>query len=231
MCGRFTQSRSVESVAEHFAAQIGPGAAAGARRRFNIAPTDDVLAVRPAEQGRQIRLLKWGLIPGWAKEARGGARMINARGESVAHKPAFRKSFQSMRCLIPVEGFYEWRKQGKARLPVLIRPQEGGLLALGGLWARWRNPDDESRIESCAIITVAANAQISGLHDRMPFMLHPDDWQAWLEGGPDVAQGLLARAAAPPLALIPVSQRVNNVRNDDAECLTPLDEGGAGEDG
>jgi putative SOS response-associated peptidase YedK len=224
MCGRFTQTRSVESVAEHFAAQLAPGVAAGQRRRFNIAPTNDVLAVRNVEEGRQIRVLKWGLIPSWAKEPRIGARMINARGESVADKPAFRSSFKSKRCLIPIEGFYEWRKQGKARLPVLIRPAEGGLLALGGLWARWRNPEDESRIESCSIITVAANAQISAVHDRMPFMLHPDDWQAWLAGDPDDAKALLARAAAPPMALTRVTQHVNNVRNEDAECLTPLGE-------
>ena len=229
MCGRYTLTTPLEGLREIFLFEeqlnLGP--------RYNIAPTQEVPVLRLSREDgkRHLALLRWGLIPSWAKEAAIGSRMINARAESVAEKPAFRAAFRQRRCLIPADGFYEWKAAPKEagpkapKQPYLITLADGGPFAFAGLWEAWSGKASGERLESFTIITTEANAALREIHHRMPVILAPQDHAAWLdpEGAPEAQQGLLRPPPDAAVAATPVSARVNNVRNDDPGLLQPAE--------
>ena len=219
MCGRFALYTPQEAVVRLFrlddAAPLSP--------RYNIAPTQPVLAVRADEPaGREARMLRWGLVPFWAKDTGIGSRMINARGETIAEKPAFRQAFRRRRCLIPADGFYEWQKVPGGKQPWFISARDEVPLAFAGLWERWDNRGTEDPVESCTIVTTAANATLAPLHDRMPVILGADAWDSWLAADTPSATllDLLRPAANDLLAARPVSRRVNSPANDGPDLVS-----------
>jgi len=222
MCGRFAQQRPASELAERFAAEPlvdEPGA------RFNLAPTDDALVVVQREDRRAIVAYRWGLIPHWAERAAVGTKTFNARAETVAMSPMFRDAFRRKRCLVPVDAFYEWRREGKSRQPFAIRRADGDVLALAGLWSGWRDPDSGELRRTFTIVTAPANRSIAAVHDRMPVVLEPDLWAAWLD--PETAdtgelQAMLQPDETTELELYPVSRLVNDARNEGPELLRPL---------
>ena len=218
MCGRITLKAPVGEVAAQFELVRPPEL----EPRHNIAPTQPVLAVRRDRAGvRRGDLLRWGLIPPWAPDERLGAKMFNARSETVIEKPAFREAFAERRCLIPVSGFYEWRKLGQQRHPYYFSASDGSLLALAGLWERWEYPGGEV-IESCSILTTAANRLMKKVHHRMPVILDAEAYMPWLATEPGRAEQLLPLlkpAAESVLRHWPVSQAVGNVKNDGPELI------------
>jgi len=224
MCGRFTLTVSARVLADVFDVPEVPQLAP----RYNIAPTQTVAIVRHAADGsREMALVRWGLIPFWAKDTSIGARMINARGETVASKPAFRSAVKQRRCLIPADGFYEWQKSGVGKQPFLIRFADRRAFAFAGLWDRWRRTEDTQEIVSCTIITTSPNDLVRELHDRMPVILPPSRFDEWLrlEPLPEAAlESLLQPYPADEMEAFPVSRRVNTPTHDDAECVLPLSE-------
>jgi putative SOS response-associated peptidase YedK len=197
--------------------------------RYNIAPTQNVPVVRqdPKESIRELSLVRWGLIPSWSKDSSVAARMINARSETAATKPAFRDSLKSRRCLIPADGFYEWMRTGKAKQPYCFEVNEGDLFAFAGIWDRWKDPSG-NWIKTCSILTTTPNAVTSPVHDRMPVILGTDAYDLWLDPGmKDViaATEQLKPYDARLMRCYPVSTRINSVANDDAECSAPVELG------
>ena len=194
------------------------------RRRFNVAPGDDVLAVTTDREGRaRGELLRWGLVPSWAERPDTGLKMINARVETVAERPAFRRSFERYRCLIVADGFYEWRPMaGGPKRPFHITRSDGGLFAFAGLWSIWHGPDGGT-LRTCTILTRAANAAVAPLHDRMPVILDPRLESAWLDTATpaDRLSEALAGLPAEQTALTEVGTAVNDARYDGPECLAP----------
>jgi putative SOS response-associated peptidase YedK len=221
MCGRITLKAPAGEIAAQFELVEPPAL----EPRYNIAPTQPVLAVRRGEGGlRRGEMLRWGLIPPWSPDPSVGAKMFNARSETVTEKPAFREAFAGRRCLLPVDGFYEWRKQGAARQPFYFSAQDGRLLALAGLWERWEYPGGEV-IQSCSILTTAANALMKRIHHRMPVILSGEARARWLETDPARAETLLPLLRPAPDRLLrqwPVSPRVGDVRNDGPQLIDPL---------
>ncbi len=213
----------------------------GVAPRYNIAPSQGVLVARAAPDGaREAAVLRWGLIPSWAKDADIGNRMINARAESVAEKPAFRAAFRARRCLILADGFYEWKSEAGGKQPYRITLADGGPFALAGLWERWAGPPGGGAqggeahggeaprgetIESCTIVTTEANARLEEIHHRMPVILAPGAFDAWLD--PDTpgaqAQALLKPYPSEALAYYRVSPRLNSPANDDPALIEPID--------
>ncbi|MCA9897857.1 MAG: SOS response-associated peptidase [Anaerolineales bacterium] len=192
--------------------------------RYNIAPTQPVAAIRLAENGqREFTFFRWGLVPSWAKDLNIGSRMINARSETVAEKPSFRTAFKRRRCLIPADGFYEWQKQGSGKQPMFIRPVAERPFALAGLWEVWRDPDG-SVLQTCTILTTTPNELMAPIHNRMPVIVEPEDFDLWLNPEPDPEQGLhlLRPYPAEKMAAYPVSTVVNNPRNDMPDCIQPI---------
>lgn len=229
MCGRYTQLRPwSELVALYRLTAVTPPL--NLPPRYNIAPTQAVPIVRrpPPGDARELALVRWGLVPFWAKDLAAGAKMINARAETVADKPAFRRAFRERRCLVPADGFYEWQATGGRKQPYYLTLPEHRPFAFAGLWERWRSPASGETIDSCTIIVCAANPQVRPVHDRMPVILEPQAFDAWLDPAapPDVLKALLQPYAG-PLAVQPVSSRVNSVRNDDPSCLAPVAAGNA----
>jgi len=219
MCGRFALYAPAGDLTEVFGVDVLPELVA----RYNIAPTDEVLGVRAFSGGRMGELYRWGLVPWWSKDASGGARMINARSEKAATAPAFRDAMAFRRLLVPASGFYEWRRVGGQRLPVFYRREDGAPMAFAGLWERWRGPDGELR--SCTILTTDANDLVRPVHDRMPVILPPTAWTRWLDPDlhdPAEVQHLLAPYPREDLVAVPVSQRVNSVRNEGPELVDPV---------
>ncbi len=220
MCGRITLKSPAQLVAEEFQLAHVPELIP----RYNIAPTQPVLAVLLDSDGRRTpRALKWGLVPPWSRDPRNGAKMFNARGETVMEKPAFREAFAHRRCLIPVDGFYEWRKQGRERLPLYFHAGDDRLLALAGLWEHWEYPGGEV-IESCSILTTAANDLMRPIHHRMPVILDRASREPWLRTPPDAAAALLPLlqpAREGWLAAHPVASLVNKPANDGPELIVP----------
>jgi putative SOS response-associated peptidase YedK len=222
MCGRFAQQRPASELAEIFSAEPlveDPGP------RFNVAPTDEALVVVQRDDRRGVTAYHWGLIPHWADSAKVGSRMFNARAETLAAAPAFRDAFQRKRCLVPVECFYEWRREGSVRQPYTIGRADGAPLVLAGLWDGWRDPATDIVRRTFSIVTSAPNEAMAGLHDRMPVILTEDDWDAWLD--PRFSERGLLRAMLEPrdepeLAIRAVSQLVNNVRNDGPQLVVPI---------
>ncbi|MGY0712171.1 SOS response-associated peptidase [Azospirillum argentinense] len=198
--------------------------------RWNVAPTQPVPAVRREEDGRHLVTLRWGLVPFWADDPSIGARLINARGETLAEKPSFREAFRKRRCLVPVDGFYEWKAEGKRKQGYAIRRRDRAPFAFAGLWERWNGPKGgpalAEPVETLTIVTTTANAVLKPLHDRMPVILDETDWDLWLDPAAPlpVLEGLLKPAPDALLEAHPVGPRVNNVRNDDEACAAPLDD-------
>jgi putative SOS response-associated peptidase YedK len=223
MCGRYRLSRRKQLVEEYFdTASDEPEWAP----RYNIAPTQPVPVIRqnPNEPRRELSLMRWGLIPSWAKGSSGSAMMINARSETAATKPAFRDPLTSRRCLIPADGFYEWQRTGKAKQPYCFEVNDGELFAFAGLWDRWKDPSGHW-IRSFSILTTTANAVASSVHDRMPVILDRADYDLWLDPGMtnvEAVSEMLKPYDARTMRSYPVSPRVNRVANDDAECSTPV---------
>jgi putative SOS response-associated peptidase YedK len=215
MCGRFAFFSLTPEVFHQFGLAAAP---AGWQPRYNIAPRQPAAVVRD-EGGRRMELMRWGLVPHWAREASIGNRLINARAESVASKPSFREAFQRRRCLIPADGFFEWQNEG--RRPYFIRPAGGGVFGLAGLWEVWQRGKEP--LYTFTIITCPASAQLQHLHQRMPVILAPQHYPAWLETTPGGA-GDLADLLKPwegKLELRPVSPRVNNATFDDPSVVEP----------
>lgn len=223
MCGRFTLTRSAAEVAEHF----GLASALALAPRWNAAPTQELPIVRVRSSGgRVLELRRWGLVPRWAKEPSVGARMINARVESVLERPAFRDAVQRRRCLVPADGFFEWQGRARARRPYHLALPDGALFGIAGLYERWRGAGGEV-VDSFTLLTRPARGAVAALHDRMPLIVDPPGYAAWLDpAAPDPAALLAAlpdRVGTDLLAR-PVSTRVNDVRNDDPACLAPPEE-------
>jgi len=221
MCGRYVSPRDSEiERAWHIGARSNPNPF---RDIYNAAPTQLLPVIRHhPEQGLELARLRWGLIPSWAKDSGIGAKMINARGETVAEKPAFRAAFKRRRCLVPMLGFYEWRKPSAGKVPYFIHFQSGDLLAAAGLFEYWPGVAGAEPIESYAIITTAANELMAKLHDRMPVILAEKDQAAWLDPKNErreELQALLKPYAGEDLDAYPVSTRVNSPKNDDADLL------------
>jgi putative SOS response-associated peptidase YedK len=226
MCGRFTLTDPDADLAVQFNLPEIPDMAP----RYNIAPTQPVAAVRigAGTETRELVLLRWGLIPFWAKDLKIGARMINARSETVAEKPAFRAAFRKRRCLVVADGFYEWQKQNGAKQPFLIRLQDAQPFAFAGLWEHWKGPDD-TVVESCTLLTTQPNALLKPIHNRMPVILHPRDYDLWLD--PEVQEAGSLRQLFHPyppddMDAYPVSRWVNSPANDDPRCILPQSETG-----
>ncbi len=214
MCGRYVLVSPGEVIAEHFGLNEVPVYPP----RYNIAPTMDALVVRETPAGeKEAVMLRWGLIPAWAKEPRIGGRMFNARAEGLPDKPAFRAAFRRRRCLVPADGFYEWRPAaGGGKQPYFVRLVSGAPLALAGLWEEWRGPQGDT-IATFTIVTTAANEALRALHDRMPVLVAPADRDEWLSSPNPSA--LLGPWAGEPLETRPVSARVNSVQNDAPDLI------------
>jgi putative SOS response-associated peptidase YedK len=244
MCGRYASSRRPDDLAEEFDV-VETRIEAALEPDYNVAPTKQVYAVveRPPSGAeadvdplRQLRVLSWGLVPSWAKDPAIGNRMINARMETVADKPSFRRAFATRRCLLPADGYFEWYEtsektaKGKPRKqPFFIRPRDGGVLAMAGLYEIWRDPtrddDDPQRFRwTCTVITTDAADDVGRIHDRMPLMVEPERWGTWLDprSPKDDLLDLLVPAAPGLLEAYPVSTAVGNVRNNGPELLEPL---------
>ena len=221
MCGRYSLTTPAEAMARLFRVTMP---LPNFPPRYNIAPTQDAPVVRAAAEGaREFALLRWGLVPSWSKGPDPAYSMINARAETVAEKPAYRSAFKQRRCLVPADGFYEWRAEGKRKQPFFIRLKGGGPLAFAGLWERWEKPD-AAPIQSFAIVVTDANEMMRPIHERMPVILHPSDFDAWLDAKtpPAEAQALLRPYDPEAMEAFPVSTRVNSPRNDDPDCVAPL---------
>lgn len=237
MCGRFTSTSSVADLAREFEVdevRVGPQQA-----RYNVAPSEPVLAVatrRPrGDEERPLRQLgtfRWGLVPPWATDPAAGARMINARAESVDRRPAFRQALARRRCIIPADAFYEWQPRpgpGGLRgpkLPWAVVRRDGRCMAFAGLWEVWRDPasGNAAPLRTCAIITTEANAVVAPIHNRMPVVLPEEAWSIWLDPAiedPALLTGLLVPAPADWFEAYPVSSQVNSVSNDGPELLVP----------
>ncbi len=222
MCGRFSLGTPAAKLAELFQLDEVPPWTP----RYNIAPTQEVLAVvRPQDAPtRSPRLLRWGLIPPWADDPRIGNRLINARAETVATKPAFRRAFKERRCLLLVNGFFEWQRQARRKQPFYICIRDGRPFAFAGLWEHWQGSEGTT-VQSCTILTTTSNELVGGIHHRMPVILSPTDYDRWLDPGiqdPEALQPLLRPYPADEMTAYPVSTRVNNPANDSPDCVEPL---------
>lgn len=237
MCGRYTLHSSAAEIADHFELEAGdvPG---DLGPRYNIAPTQEVPAVGPASGGgRGLALFRWGLVPRWAEDPSDVPSLINARSETVHRKPAFREAFARRRCLLPADGFYEWRREGEAKQPYHVRLPDGGLFAFAGIWDRWTEDPRadhpggatgaDGPVASCSILTTDAAPGIEDLHDRMPVIVPRGEYGRWLDRsirdrGP--LEDLLEPPGRTALEYYAVSRRVNSPANDDPSCVEPLDE-------
>jgi putative SOS response-associated peptidase YedK len=222
MCGRFSQQRPASELAEIFAAEPlvdDPGA------RFNVAPTDDALVVVQREDRRAITAYRWGLVPHWARDLKTGSRMFNARAETLTTSPAFRDAFKRRRCLVPVDSFYEWKREGSVRQPYNVVRADGRPLALAGLWAGWKDPATETVRRTFTIVTTTPNDAMADLHDRMPVVIPDAAWDRWLDPSPaDPGEliGLLQPTDEIALRVYAVNRDVNDVRRDGPELVEPL---------
>lgn len=222
----------VEEIAE--ALGVSPVVAGtpipGPPPRYNVAPTQSMLVLRTPRggEGRELAWTRWGLVPFWAPDLKTGNKFIQARSETVATSAAYRHAFEKRRCIVVVDGFYEWshpKKKTDAKVPHLIRPEGGGILPIAGVWERWKPKDGGDTVESCAVLTMPAGPHVAKLHDRMPLVLRPHELETWLHGTPEEAreitnaEGGTFGSRDEGLVLVPVSTHVNNVKNDDAACI------------
>jgi len=219
MCGRF----AFYSPSEATAALFGVRAAPHLQPRYNIAPTQDIAAIRVNAEGtREFTMLRWGLVPFWAKDPSIGNRMINARAETVAEKPSFRTAYRKRRCLVLADGFYEWRKESNGKTPYFISLASGAPFAFAGLWEDWHAKESDESLQSATIITTAASQFMSELHQRMPVVLEKGVADRWLDGD----EQLLSEVGEtnPVFRAWPVDRQVNNARNEGAELVEPAGE-------
>jgi putative SOS response-associated peptidase YedK len=222
MCGRLVQQLSSERIADLFGAKQLELDVGG---HYNVAPTQMVSVVLEQDGQWVVSRLRWGLIPPWAPDVSIGSRMINARAETVAEKPAFKSAFRRRRCIVPADSFYEWKRTGTTKTPYVIERQDKQPLAFAGLWEVWRPKSSDAAVRSFTIITTEANQLVSAIHDRMPVILPDEVWGEWLDpANEDIGalQSLLVPFAAEQLHAFPVSPLVNNVRNDSPELLEPV---------
>jgi putative SOS response-associated peptidase YedK len=221
MCSRFSLTSPAEALSHLFGCVPER---TDYPARYNIAPTDPILIVRRSDRGdRQCQLVRWGLIPSWVKDPRQFSTLINARAETVTEKPSFRGAIRHRRCLVPADGFYEWTGEAGAKQPHLIADRSGAVLAFAGIWETWLG-NDGSEIETAAILTTAANADMIAIHDRMPLFLAPQHFDAWLDCRSGSATSILALLEPPPAGMLVVrrvSRRLNNPRSDGPDLLTP----------
>jgi putative SOS response-associated peptidase YedK len=220
MCGRFTLHTPPEILRDHFGLDATPQFTL---ENYNITPSQDIVAVRETDGRRELVPLRWGLVPSWSRDARSGNRMINARAETVAVKPAYRTAFRKRRCLIPADGFYEWHQTESGKQPYHICMRDGGVFAFAGLWERWTG--DDERVESCTILVTEASETIRPVHDRMPVILSPEAYGQWLDPtltDGDQLIGLLRPYIASAMVAYPVTKRVNSPANNDPGCIAPL---------
>ncbi|HEY6096439.1 MAG TPA: SOS response-associated peptidase [Candidatus Deferrimicrobium sp.] len=222
MCGRFTLFEPDKVLSREFGVSGVPPLSP----RYNIAPSQPVAAVRaaPAGSGRELALLRWGLVPSWSKDPAIGSRLINARAETAREKPSFRNAFKRRRCLIPANGFYEWRRLERGKQPYFVRMRDERIFAFAGLWDRWESPEEDA-VETCAILTTSANAVLAPIHDRMPVILPPGEYDRWLDPSPkdpDALTSLLVPFPPERMLAYPVSPRVNAPSADDKGCMAPL---------
>lgn len=223
MCGRFALARAPEALQADFDLVATPSHPP----RYNIAPATPILAIRAPGGQRRADLLHWGLIPHWAKQSKLGYATINARAETAATAPSFRVPLRRRRCLIPADGFYEWqtRPGSKVKQPYYIARADGAPLAMAGLWDQWRDPQGTTVIESCSILVTAADPRLAPIHPRMPVLLDPDAFAAWLDPAPrepHQLQPLLRPYPGERLRICPVSRRVGNPRQDDPGLIEPI---------
>jgi len=220
MCGRYNIITDAQALYDAY--QVEADIVEGRLARYNVAPATDQLVI-VAEGGRcAARWHRWGLIPHWAKDAAVGYKTINARGETVAAKPAFRAALRQRRCLVPASGFYEWQVQGAGKQPYLIRPRNGALISFAGLWESWAGPEGEVR--SFAIITTAPNALMARIHDRMPAIIPREQHARWLDPAlqdPAGIQPMIASYPATELEAVPIGRQINNARNQGPELIEP----------
>lgn len=219
MCGRFALFAAGEEVAERFQLPEPPLLDA----RYNIAPSQTVVAVRSTDEGREARFLRWGLIPSWASNPIIAYQLSNAWSDTVSQKPSFRSAFKQRRCLIPASAYYEWvHGNGKIKQPYCIRPRDGGLFAIAGLWERWNNPEGQP-VETCTIVTTEANELMRPLHDRMPVILDKSGEDVWLDtrSATDELRSLFVPFSSDELETFPVSSFVSNAKNQGPQCLEP----------
>lgn len=223
MCGRFVLTATPEELealygyldGEHFPP------------RYNIAPTQPIAIVRMVGGARRFALVRWGLVPSWVKDPKTFTLIINARAEGIQDKPSFRAAMRHRRCLVPASGFYEWRRMpgsnsGKTRQPFWFRPRDGRPIAFAGLWETWADRLTGGEIDSGVIVTTGANAAVAPIHDRMPVVIDPRDFDRWLTGEPAEADALLKPAPDDLLEAIPISNRVNRVADDDPGLIEPI---------
>jgi putative SOS response-associated peptidase YedK len=220
MCGRFTLHTPASVILQAFDVasdnvELVP--------RYNITPSQDIPVVRASDDGRELAMARWGLVPGWSKDARPKYSTINARVESVAEKPTYRAAFRHKRCLIPADGFYEWQKRGDRKIPHYIRMQDESVFAFAGLWEHWEG--EQEVFDSCAIITLPANGVMTTIHTRMPAIIAAHDYDAWLDTGitdkTDIMPQLVSTMSG-QLQAYAVSSYVNSPKNTDARCIEPL---------
>lgn len=217
MCGRF----AFYSPAEATAALFGATTSTDVKPRYNIAPTQDIAAIRESADGeRELVMLRWGLVPFWAKDPSIGNRMINARAETVAEKPSYRAAYHHRRCLVLADGFYEWQRQNDHKTPFYISMESGQAFALAGLWEQWKDKQSDTTLETATLITTAADDFMAQLHHRMPVVLQPEAADDWLSGSTQILDSLSEHA--PPLQAWPVDKRVNNARNQGEDLVAPV---------
>lgn len=214
MCGRF----AFYSPSEAAAALFRVSTSTEVQPRYNIAPTQDIAAIREdGDEQRELVMLRWGLVPFWAKDPSIGNRMINARAETVAEKPSFRAAFRHRRCIVLADGFYEWQKHGDTKTPYFISLASGEPFGLAGLWENWNDKESDESLQTATLITTTANEFMQPLHHRMPVVLEPDAADEWLAGSPDMLEQVIERT--PRLQAWPVDRRVNNARNEGKELI------------
>ncbi|MEI2706044.1 MAG: SOS response-associated peptidase [Ilumatobacteraceae bacterium] len=231
MCGRFVSSNRADTIADFFGASFDSAITAPLQANYNVAPTTEVYGVTADTSGvRAVEVFRWGLVPPWAKDSKIASTMINARAETVAEKPAFKGLVKKHRLLIPMDGFYEWKRPADGpKQPMFIHRVDGLPLAVAGLWAAWRDrsgPDDAPWLHTCTVITTAANDMMRPVHDRMPVILPASTWDRWLDPASQDLDGLRGMLRAAPNSLLtmhPVSVAVNSVRNNGPELIDPLD--------
>ncbi|MFN0042260.1 MAG: SOS response-associated peptidase [Alphaproteobacteria bacterium] len=222
MCGRYSITTPEEALRRLFGFE-GPARNLGPR--YNIAPRQDVPVIRAEGGARRLSLLRWGLVPAWAKDPLIGDKLINARAETIAEKPSFKSAFRARRCLVPADGFYEWRRDAKPAQPFRIEMRDRSPFALAGLWERWRSGAGEV-LETFALVTTEANATLEPIHHRMPVILAADNYALWLDAGADAARlrALLKPFLAAPLHAYPIDNKVNSAAHDSPEILMPVEE-------
>jgi putative SOS response-associated peptidase YedK len=217
MCGRFAQRSNPKRLAKEFKVAEVPDVEA----RYNIAPTQEILGVVESADGREMKFFKWGLIPSWAKDTSMGARLINARSETVAEKPAFGQAFKERRCIIPADGFYEWQRTNGKKQPFFFQMKDESPFGFAGLWERWQGVGQQV-IESCTILTTEANEILRPVHDRMPVILSPDDYELWLDEDlrkRELLKDLLRPYPAEEMLSYPVSTAINSPQNQGATLI------------